>query len=112
MNLQAAVKVTAAEWVGPAELCGRVNELVCKNGAVDKFISFFYAVLDPVTRHIQYSNCGHNPPILWHNRGSPDGARSFLESLLRDVGAHCDHQFDDDVTCVVITPTLRAPFKT
>jgi sigma-B regulation protein RsbU (phosphoserine phosphatase) len=42
-NLQAAVKVTAADWVQPSELCLRVNKLACRNGAIDKFISFFYA---------------------------------------------------------------------
>lgn len=63
-NLQAAVKVTAAQWVSPSEVCSRVNELVCSNGAGDRFVSFFYAVIDRVTQEIQYSNCGHNPPIL------------------------------------------------
>ena len=69
-NLQAAVKVTAAEWLGPAELCERVNELICKNGASDKFISFFYAVLDSQSRQLHYSNCGHNAPILCHSDGT------------------------------------------
>ena len=165
-NLQAAVKVTAAEWLSPSDLCSRVNELVCKNGADDKFISFFYAVLDPQTRKLNYSNCGHNAPILCHNdgsierlaqggtllglrsderfhegslnlvaldrlvlftdgipeagtsneneygelriielmktRGASDHARELLDALLHDVSTHCNQQFDDDITCVVI----------
>jgi sigma-B regulation protein RsbU (phosphoserine phosphatase) len=63
-NLQAAVKVTAAHWVNPSDLCQRVNQLACSNGASDKFISFFYALLDLRTRKLTYCNCGHNPPIL------------------------------------------------
>ena len=69
-NLQAAVKVTAAPWLSPSDLCHRVNELTCNNGASDKFISFFYCVLDLRTRRMTYSNCGHNPPILRRANGS------------------------------------------
>jgi sigma-B regulation protein RsbU (phosphoserine phosphatase) len=68
-NLQAAVKVTAAHWVNPSDLCQRVNQLACSNGASDKFISFFYSVLDLRTRRLTYCNCGHNPPILKHADG-------------------------------------------
>ena len=68
-NLQAAVKVTAAHWVDPSDLCQRVNQLACSNGASDKFISFFYAVLDLKTRRLTYCNCGHNPPILKRANG-------------------------------------------
>ncbi len=68
-NLQAAVKVTAAHWVNPSDLCHRVNQLACSNGASDKFISFFYAVLDTKTHRLTYCNCGHNPPILLRANG-------------------------------------------
>jgi sigma-B regulation protein RsbU (phosphoserine phosphatase) len=93
-NLQAAVKVTAAHWVDPSDLCHRVNQLACSNGASDKFISFFYAVLDLKTRRLTYCNCGHNPPILkraddtierLHAGGTLIGLRSgelFQEALV------------------------------
>src|SRR5512142_2946412 len=68
-NLQAAVKVTAAHWVSPAEVCSRVNHLACSNGASDKFISFFYAVIDRQTHRLDYCNCGHNAPILHRTTG-------------------------------------------
>lgn len=68
-NLQAAVKVTAANGVAPSEVCSRVNELVCSNGACDKFVSFFYAVIDRHTKRIDYCNCGHNAPILLRSEG-------------------------------------------
>lgn len=70
-NLQAAVKVTAADWVKPSELCQRVNRLACRNGAVDKFISFFYALYEPQTRKLTYANAGHNPPMLLRAQGEP-----------------------------------------
>ncbi len=69
-NLQAAVKVTAAPWISPSDLCQRINELACSNGASDKFISFVYGVLDLNTRRLTYCNCGHNPPVLRRNDGT------------------------------------------
>lgn len=69
-NLQAAVKVTAAPWVAPSELCQRINELAFSNGASDKFISFFYAVLSVRTHKLTYCNCGHNPPVLVRANGT------------------------------------------
>ncbi len=69
-NLQAAVKVTAAPWVAPSELCQRINQLAFTNGASDKFISFFYAVLNIHNHKLNYCNCGHNPPILVRANGT------------------------------------------
>lgn len=68
-NLQAGVKVTAADWLKPSDLCRRVNALACRNGAVDKFISFFYALYEPATRALDYCNAGHNPPMLVRKSG-------------------------------------------
>ena len=75
-NLQAAVKVTAAHWVAPSEVCHNVNQLACSNGAADKFISFFYAVVDVPTRQLTYTNCGHNAPILLRADGTVERLHS------------------------------------
>ncbi len=90
-NLQAAVKVTAAEWVSPAELCSRVNKLACRNGAVDKFISFFYATYEPRTRKFTYSNAGHNPPLVLRSGG--ETVRLQSDDLV--LGQLPDWQFHD-----------------
>jgi len=165
-NLQAAVKVTAADWLKPSELNRRVNTLACRNGASDKFISFFYALYDPQSRTIAYSNAGHNPPILVRENGETipldtpdvvfgqmpewqyhdaetvlqsgdrvvfytDGvteaggdsreefglerllqfvqdhktlcAKQLLDSLMNAVGEHCQQNFADDATCLILS---------
>jgi sigma-B regulation protein RsbU (phosphoserine phosphatase) len=90
-NLQAAVKVTAADWLKPSELCRRVNELACRNGAVDKYITFFYALYEPETRKLSYSNAGHNAPMV---------VRRDLEAVRLDtrdmvLGQAPDYQYHD-----------------
>lgn len=94
-NLQAAVKVTAADWLSAADLCRRVNEVMCRNGAADKLITFFYAILDPQTRKLTYCNCGHNAPVV--RRG--DGTTERLETGGLLLGLSCDQRYvDGEVT--------------
>jgi phosphoserine phosphatase RsbU/P len=69
-NLQAAVRVSGAADVLPAELCRRVNRVMRGNIGPEKFITFFYAVLDPPARRLTYSNAGHNAPVLVRGNGS------------------------------------------
>jgi phosphoserine phosphatase RsbU/P len=69
-NLQAAVRGFASADLAPDVLCARLNTLLCRNIASDRFITFFYAVLDCESRTLQYANAGHNPPIVLHQDGS------------------------------------------
>ena len=63
-NVQAAVRAFARDSDSPAEVCSRVNGVLCENIATGKFVSFFYGVLDAQTRTLQYCNAGHLSPIL------------------------------------------------
>jgi phosphoserine phosphatase RsbU/P len=69
-NLQAAVRGLASAELRPDELCVRLNALLCRNIARDRFITFFYAHLDGASRLLRYVNAGHNPPIVLHQDGS------------------------------------------
>lgn len=69
-NLQAAVKASTAEPLEPAELCRRVNRVMCGNVGADKFITFFYALLDAPGNRLVYTNAGHNAPLLVRRDGS------------------------------------------
>ncbi len=75
-NLQAAVRGLASPSLPPDGLCARLNSLVCHNTGNDRFITFFYAQLDGPARLLQYTNAGHNAPILLHR----DGAYERLET--------------------------------
>jgi sigma-B regulation protein RsbU (phosphoserine phosphatase) len=69
-NLQAAVRGLASADISPADLCTRLNLLLCRNMANDRFITFFYAQLDGESGALRYVNAGHNPPVVMHRDGT------------------------------------------
>jgi phosphoserine phosphatase RsbU/P len=71
-NLQATVRGMASHHLSPEELCEQANEFICRNIAADKFITFFYGLVDGHSRRLRYVNAGHNAPIILHADGSHD----------------------------------------
>lgn len=69
-NVQAAVKAFASADVEPAAVCEKVNRVVCINTADDRFITFFYGLLDTENSRFVYANAGHNAPVLVRGDGS------------------------------------------
>jgi sigma-B regulation protein RsbU (phosphoserine phosphatase) len=74
-NLQAAVRGLASPSLSPEKLCDRLNSLVCRNIASDRFVTFFYAQVDGAERRLRYVNAGHNAPIVVHRDGTHDCLR-------------------------------------
>ncbi|MGO8815065.1 MAG: PP2C family protein-serine/threonine phosphatase [Terriglobia bacterium] len=69
-NLQASVRGIAGPDVQPAQLCSRINRADLAHVGENRFITFFYGLLDVPARRLTYVNAGHNPPILVHADGS------------------------------------------
>jgi sigma-B regulation protein RsbU (phosphoserine phosphatase) len=69
-NLQAAVRGLASPSLAPEDLCARLNALLCRNMASDRFVTLFYAQLDGPARRLRYVSAGHNPPFILHADGS------------------------------------------
>src|SRR5258708_24228966 len=65
-NLQAAVRGLASPSLPPEELCVRLNALLCRNMASDRFVTLFYAQLDGPERRLRYVSAGHNAPFVLH----------------------------------------------
>jgi sigma-B regulation protein RsbU (phosphoserine phosphatase) len=63
-SLQAALKPLIWDTQSPRELCRRLNRILCEIAPVNKFVSFFYGVLDSKDNRLTYCNAGHNPPVL------------------------------------------------
>jgi sigma-B regulation protein RsbU (phosphoserine phosphatase) len=69
-NLQAAVRGLASPSLSPEDLSARLNALLCRNMASDRFVTLFYAQLDGPARRLRYVSAGHNPPFVLHRDGS------------------------------------------
>jgi sigma-B regulation protein RsbU (phosphoserine phosphatase) len=69
-SLHAALKPLTSQRLGAAELCHRLNHILCDFTPVGKFCSFFYGVLDHVEHRLTYCNAGHNPPLLTRADGT------------------------------------------
>ena len=69
-NLQASVRAFAAQQSSPRYVAEGINRALCGNRALRTFVTFFYAVIDTITRTLTFSNAGHNPPILVRADGS------------------------------------------
>jgi sigma-B regulation protein RsbU (phosphoserine phosphatase) len=69
-NVQAAVHAFASETVSPSELCAKVNRVVSSSTGEDKFITFFYGLVDSQRKTLEYTNAGHDAAILLREDGS------------------------------------------
>ena len=72
MAFEARLRVLAEEGAAPAELVRRINRITCANCPSNRFITFFYGVLDPATGEVAFANAGHNPPILIRASGEAE----------------------------------------
>ena len=89
-NVQAALRAFASDSESPAQVCGKVNRLLCDNIATGKFVTFFYGILDGETRTFRSCNAGHPYPILL----SGDSIR-VLEQGGAVLGVFPDWSYED-----------------
>jgi len=71
-TLQATIRALIPLGLPLGELTGRVNDLTFANTGAERFITFFWGILDPRRRTFRYVNAGHNPPYVFHADGSHD----------------------------------------
>ena len=69
-SLQTAVHLLAEDSPTPLAMTNRLNRLLCAKRLGNRFITFFFGVLDPATGVFEYVNAGHNPPLLLRADGS------------------------------------------
>ena len=74
-SLRVAFRGAATRGAGPDRVIGILNDAVCSLGDAGLLVSFFYGVVDPAARRLEYCNAGMNPPQL-HRAG-----QTFRERL-------------------------------
>lgn len=89
-NVQAALKSAASEALRPKDLCARLNNLMRGNIPNNRFISCFYGLLDTRRRVLQFTNAGHNAPLLVRRNGKV----LRLETGGRVLGAFIDSVYE------------------
>jgi phosphoserine phosphatase RsbU/P len=90
-NLQAAVRSAVADGHGPAELCGHVNRTLAATLPDDRFVTFFFSLLDTHDGTLRYCNAGHNPPLLVRR----DGSRATLSGGGMVLGVDPGLRYDE-----------------
>ncbi len=64
MALHARVQVLAEEPSDLGAFMTRLNKSTCFKCPSNRFITFFFCVLDGVTGSLTFANAGHNPPVV------------------------------------------------
>ncbi|HMQ67779.1 MAG TPA: PP2C family protein-serine/threonine phosphatase [Ignavibacteria bacterium] len=66
-----------------AKVTEKINELIYENTSSEKFITFFWGILDSARNTFEYINAGHNPPYLLHkNKIIPLSEGGFMIGIL------------------------------
>ena len=68
-SLQSRVEVLADDPQDLAGMTARLNRAVKKNAPANRFITFFFCVLNPTSGELVYCNAGHNPPVVVRANG-------------------------------------------
>jgi phosphoserine phosphatase RsbU/P len=69
-SLHAAVHAQAASHDSLVETISAVNRYLAENIPSNRFVTLFYAELDPRTGALSFLNAGHNPPLIVHQAGT------------------------------------------
>ncbi len=98
MALHARVQVLAEDPGNMAAFMTRLNKATCAQCPSNRFITFFFCVLDTATGELTFANAGHNPPILMRASGEAqllEGGGPVLGILpiapYAEQRAHLDH---------------------
>jgi serine phosphatase RsbU (regulator of sigma subunit) len=70
-SIEVALRMDAPRSPGTKDLLRSFNKVVCQITGGDRFISLFYGKLCLRSHSLEYTNAGHNPPLLIRDGLSP-----------------------------------------
>lgn len=81
-----------------SDVTEKINELIYENTTVEKFITFFWGILDSDKHSFTYINAGHNPPLHISNKKVTllDKGGLMLGVLGKDVRYESEQIFLDE----------------
>jgi len=66
------LKAEAGEEVSVDQILSSVNNELCEGNDMSMFATVFCGIIDTRTGKVEYSNAGHNPPVLLPRVGNPE----------------------------------------
>ncbi|HJP94746.1 MAG TPA: SpoIIE family protein phosphatase [Pyrinomonadaceae bacterium] len=69
-SLHAAIHAQSASHDSLVATISAVNRYLADNIPANRFVTLFYAELDPVSGALSFLNAGHNPPLILHAAGT------------------------------------------
>lgn len=69
-SLHAAVHAQSASHDSLSATISAVNRYLADNIPANRFVTLFYAELDPASGTLSFLNAGHNPPLIVHSAGT------------------------------------------
>ena len=63
-SIEVVLRMDVARFPSTSDLSQIFNNVVCQVTSRRRFISLFYGKLYPQSNLLQYTNAGHNPPLL------------------------------------------------
>lgn len=57
-------RTMAGQQMKPAEMCTRMNAVLCEDNEQGMFVTFFVGVVNLTNGHLSFCNAGHNPPVI------------------------------------------------
>jgi sigma-B regulation protein RsbU (phosphoserine phosphatase) len=85
-NVQATLRGQTLLNVSPQVCVERANKLLFLSTSAEKFVTLFYAILDPKLHQLSFSNAGHDNPFLLSTDGRIQRLRTggVVLSILED----------------------------
>ncbi|HKQ97528.1 MAG TPA: SpoIIE family protein phosphatase [Candidatus Polarisedimenticolia bacterium] len=71
-SFQASLRALAELGLGVDDTITRMNRVMCKTVPENRFVTFFYGILDPATHVLTYVNAGQCPPLLVRASGQAE----------------------------------------
>ena len=68
-NLQAIVRQISHRNESTNKICYQLNNSLLENEMPEKFITFFYGIIDLNTNTLEYTNAGHPPALIINSNG-------------------------------------------
>lgn len=91
-SLQATMEVLARSQLSTGELAGELSQILTRHTTANRYVTCFLVLLDPQAGSIQFTNAGHNPPLLFRS----DGSIESLESHGLPLAMFPDNRYGQD----------------